>query len=1494
MKPLPARLSAGASVVLGKNTYTVLEFLGQGAVAEAYRIKFSDYEIILKLLNARWLDSNGAAAPIEPQDSDSPPPPDPYQQFIDEARVLKRLNEAEDDLWEIYDTVEERITRAQETAEERVIIANFDSGEVESDAGKRPYIIQEFAPPAVEYQPVTGVDDELKVLRIMTRVAQGIQLAHENEISLRDFKPLEKIDRIRVDWLADGQTPRVRLIDWNISGGPDLAVRDLFYFGYYLYYLLLGEEAEDPPPSRLGSGVAAWNTITEGSRFILRRLLHRDASRRYQSARALVDDLQWWLDTLAAAQKDAPADRLRERALDAMRRNRSDRLLAVAELALANELSEKDARTFRTFQTQAKDDLEKELRYAIASIQISLKAGQFSRAMAEADRELIHLDAESEAARRVRHLKLLAGVGESIKKNGGGDPRTLPVWQLVTDGVQDLIDHEWGDADQKFRNAENEYEALAASSAFRRLKELSAAGQLLTDAQALRESAKPYAPDIESENWEELEQKKIDILQQACDKFRQASEKAPQEVVMSDALRACEKELATRRSLVSKLASMKSALARRDFVGAAQILEDVLKTDAGNPYAQALRPAILRYARMQETIETGKRALWAGEYDKAEDHFDEAAQMMPEEEEAQKWLSLARPAHAVQRSMARRLHNLDRKLTEDPTADELVQIHNDLSDLAQLSEKPWQEVLDYFALQEDAEMLQNVPPEMLASYPEYVLNKRDEERMRAVRGRLAEAMAALAEKEQKRLDDLWRDGDFSGRNVLGERFLALLPADKRDNLTTLEAKIKGAQEAERTFRTALQNTAGQNPLDVIQHIQEATAGLVAQKHLPANIRNDAEAIVATLTAFLNAMKKGSAGATILTDVFPKSRVLWLPLQQAYSASIKAAESEVSNRAEKAYLQKDFRSVKFWLADLEKYRKYLNDKKKKSLEESTLNDTEKEWLKESTRKLEAYDEVGKKIDSVKSILTENATAGISSDRAEGMANLLRETWGDISGDHSPLAEGFREEIRSLWRQMIHAMLQEGAAKKTLEAIRDRVDEGLKLFTDDAALSRDSRWLGKALVIASLNQQWTDKDKQGEVAAPDVASLPAFVGALKEKDGVWHELLDEKTVGKQWARLQRWTQAKLAAYHSDMALLMRQWRERIQKHNKAKQYKEVARYDILRDLKTTHLWTRGTEAEELLTILQEATTWRKVQKDIDDYWRRAEAGEIPSEISNLLKEYGKKVKDYLDKPHFRKLQSLMLLLEAEEARRQEPGVGDKSTHIAILEKQAATLDQLRNVIRFYSQAGGAVEAPGFLIEMKPKLLAAMSATASGLAAALETKTNEVLQNADSGNADVQSLVSLSAQAERADALLSTPSDLDDDDRRALAAAKEMAGKTLLCDILDKLLIAMDGERFAVAQKVAETIEAWRKAYEQNHSDGPLLRTLNDERLNHCSRYINGVISLEEELKQTSVSPEYFGKTSAYLGYIEGAWSACAEFERLAGCNLLSDSRTEVDNP
>ncbi len=1474
MKPLPARLSAGASVVLGKNTYTVLEFLGQGAVAEAYRVKFADYEIILKLLNARWLDSNGAAAPIEPQDSDSPPPPDPYQQFIDEAHVLERLNKAEDDLWGTYDTVEERITRAQETAEERVIIANFDFGEIESDAGKRPYIIQEFAPPAVEYQPVTGVDDELKVLRIMTRVAQGIQLAHENEISLRDFKPLEKIDRIRVDWLADEQTPRVRLIDWNISGGPDLAVRDLFYFGYYLYYLLLGEEAEDPPPSRLGSGVAAWNAITEGSRFILRRLLHRDASRRYQSARALVDDLQWWLDTLAAAQKDAPADRLRERALDAMRRNRSDRLLAVAELALANELSEKDARTFRTFQTQAKDDLEKELRYAIASIQISLKAGQFSRAVAEADRELIHLDAESEAARRVRHLKLLAGVGESIKKNGGGDPRTLPVWQLLTDGVQDLIDHEWGDADQKFRNAENEYDALAAYSSFRRLKELSAAGQLLNDAQALRESAKPYAPDIESENWEELEQKKIDILQQACDKFRQASEKAPQEVVMSDALRACEKELATRRSLVSKLASMKSALARRDFVGAAQILEDVLKTDAGNPYAQALRPAILRYARMQETIETGKRALWAGEYDKAEEHFDEAAQMMPEEEEAQKWLSLARPAHAVQRSMARRLHNLDRKLTENPTADDLVQIHNDLSDLAQLSEKPWQEVLDYFALQEDAEMLQNVPPEMLASYPEYVLNKKDEERMRAVRGRLAEAMAALAEAEQKRLDDLWRGGDFSGRNVLGERFLALLPADKRDNLTTLEAKIKGAQEAERTFRTALQNTAGQSPLDVIQHIQEATAGLVAQKHLPANIRNDAEAVAATLEEFLTTVNDGNAGATILTDVFTEA-FAWPPLEQAYSASIDAAESEVSDRAEKAYLQKDFRSVTIWLANLERYR--------------WLNDKEKKWLEESTRKLEDYDEVSKKIDSVKSILTENATAGISSDRAEGMVNLLRETWGDISGDHSPLAEGFREEIRSLWRQMLHAMLQEGAAEATLKAIRDRGDEGLKLFTEDAALSRDLRWLGKALDIARLNQQWTDA--QGEVAAADVTSLPSFVDALKEKDGAWHELLDEETVGKQWARLQRWTQAKLAAYHSDMALLMRQWRERIQKHNKAKQYKEAARYDILRDLKTTHLWTRGTEAEELLTVLQEATTWRKVQRDIDDYWRRAETGAIPSGVVSSLKGHTQEeIKKRLDENHFRRLFVLKVILRANKVSTQKADTDD-NTYISVLQAQAKALGEIKNVLHGYSLAGE--NAPGFLIETKSKLLAAITATVNGLTAALETKTNEVLRDADSGNADVQSLVSLSAQAKRAEALLSKQSDLDDDVRRALAAAKDMAGKTLLCKMLDKLLSAMDGERFAVAQKVAETIEAWRKTYEQNYPGGPLLRTLNDERLHRCSRYINGVASLEEELKQTSGSPEYFEKVSEYLGYLEGAWSACAEFERLAGCNHSSDSQTEVDN-
>ncbi|MGB3221110.1 MAG: hypothetical protein WBD79_27215, partial [Anaerolineae bacterium] len=224
--------TSGEEIILGGKVYRDVRPLGAGAMARVYAAMLDAYPVVIKRLSDRW-------------QADSPD----AEGFCKESTVLRTLNAAEDEEWPFLRSAEERVRRAASTGMRRVIVALLDDG---VDENGRPFQVQEMAPPAVEVIPVIDLQSESRVLAVLQRVAQGMALAHQHGFALSDFEPPAKLDRVRVRWPAGGAVPEVRLIDWNVTKGPDTFANDLFYFGQHAYHLLTGQllelENDGKPP----------------------------------------------------------------------------------------------------------------------------------------------------------------------------------------------------------------------------------------------------------------------------------------------------------------------------------------------------------------------------------------------------------------------------------------------------------------------------------------------------------------------------------------------------------------------------------------------------------------------------------------------------------------------------------------------------------------------------------------------------------------------------------------------------------------------------------------------------------------------------------------------------------------------------------------------------------------------------------------------------------------------------------------------------------------------------------------------------------------------------------------------------------------------------------------------------------------------------------------------------------------------------------------------
>lgn len=502
-------------ITFGTASYQIVRPLGNGALAEVYEVLLGGTELraVLKVLRG-----------------DRRPGGEEAEGLRHEAQVLRRLNAVEDPASAHLAHVSDRLRYALETEARRQVVMLFDDGEAETGV---PFLIQELAPDEFEAPEVASLEDERRILIVMHAVSRVLVLAHSSDLALKDFDPRTKYDRIRVRWLNDGDQPAVKVIDWNVTGRPEDWPDDLFLFGGHFYHLLLGRYlalgADGRPPANLGMGTPAWAQISEGSRQILGRLLHRNPERRYQQAVQLEADLNWLLQMVSLARDPSTLRRLPDQAWNAKAQGRHDRVLAVADLVLRQDATAATRQMLQTLQKEARDKLEDELWHPIAECRSSLLAGLFSQAVACFDRALRTLDPRGEAARLARLLRIQAATGQALKEGGLANVLETREWSYIVQAVTAILDQQWDLAERRMQD-------LQGNGQVRAILDQARAGRLYGEAMALQDRAREHPADASHEDWLTIYAGKRELLRQAVAKLEEALKLAPDEILFEDAL----------------------------------------------------------------------------------------------------------------------------------------------------------------------------------------------------------------------------------------------------------------------------------------------------------------------------------------------------------------------------------------------------------------------------------------------------------------------------------------------------------------------------------------------------------------------------------------------------------------------------------------------------------------------------------------------------------------------------------------------------------------------------------------------------------------------------------------------------------------------------------------------------------------------------------------------------------------------------------------------
>ncbi len=621
-------IQEGSVVRLGANSYQVVDRAGRGIISQVFLAtpeEKPDTEVIIKI-------------PLPDIESDAEPETGPANQVLDqgaqdtipdhsasnaervwfEARVLKRLNEAEDASSSLLTNLEDRIKWADESRPRRLVVARLDSGKTGDGL---PFIVMEKAPAEFRRFDIRSLLDEQRVVAVAGAVAQCIALTHQNGYSLQDFEPETKGDRIRVAW-SDQREPEVKVIDWNGTGGPEQQAQDLFYFGLHLHYHLLGAhlalDNKKLPPPNLGSGSVEWQKhLSEGTKLLLQKLLHRDPRRRYDSARTVVADLDWWLATMRSAEGSNAKARLQDRLWQARSQERHDRVVAVADLAFKLDLAPDERKAFDLWARQARSELEKEDWQPLAEARTKLLIGAFTKAAEEFDRLVNTLPAESEAARFSEVYFHLARSADALRMaSGGEDIKETPEWDILNSAVAALVAKNARPREAKDRllSLQQMQPAAAGWASFQALMGLAQAGIEQEDAIELATLSDPAKIDPRREDFTARLGHNVKQLDQAVQKLQEAARLAPRNLDIRVQLEGRQAELTKWRSLLvdyqeAEAAEQRGKQAREE---ARQAERSASHGDAVQAYKQAKDEysVVLEHVAAILALDSGqKRAL---------------------------------------------------------------------------------------------------------------------------------------------------------------------------------------------------------------------------------------------------------------------------------------------------------------------------------------------------------------------------------------------------------------------------------------------------------------------------------------------------------------------------------------------------------------------------------------------------------------------------------------------------------------------------------------------------------------------------------------------------------------------------------------------------------------------------------------------------------------------------------------------------------------------
>ncbi|MEI7850071.1 MAG: hypothetical protein WCK35_30040, partial [Chloroflexota bacterium] len=345
--------TTGQLVILGENKFEIKHSLGSGAISEAYLavpVDSPENEVVIKM----------ARQGLEVHDQEAQ---NALEGLRNEARSLRILNLAELPDWKYCFDFRSRLETANLTKTRRKVVVLLDSGENEH---QQPYQVQEKAPPAIVAFEIASITDEYRLIKIMDAVLDVLSLSHKNGLALKDFEPNTKWDRIRLSWLDEKKINfEMKIIDWNVTGGPESAPQDLLYFGGHLFRFLYGHNIvfegreRNQPPLNLSSLTRNWSTVTEGSRQILQKILQRDLKKRYQSVEELQVEFKWWLGVLQEAQLSDGYSEMQNQIWDLKRQEKYSQVMSVADLGMRVFPSEEVKQGFLPWVEQARQELEK-------------------------------------------------------------------------------------------------------------------------------------------------------------------------------------------------------------------------------------------------------------------------------------------------------------------------------------------------------------------------------------------------------------------------------------------------------------------------------------------------------------------------------------------------------------------------------------------------------------------------------------------------------------------------------------------------------------------------------------------------------------------------------------------------------------------------------------------------------------------------------------------------------------------------------------------------------------------------------------------------------------------------------------------------------------------------------------------------------------------------------------------------------------------------------